>query len=232
MQYDLLMIASGGILPDDYQIPKKQMGYWIKNQYAKWMKQEMWKGRAIPQAFVTDLGCITLETVDRAECCDINIGCSIKRTAVEMPRFVRLKNGSAVTRIGPIDKLRIAYDIILYERAPYIGNQMFGNQATFAFWRNERIYIISKHASYIATQRKINVQGVLEDFTNARDFTTCSGDMCWTPNSPMPISRDMIDYMKAEVLKLNLEYFLKVPEDNTNDASGSNTSEEKAEQQS
>jgi len=226
LSFDLLSIVSGGSLPDDFEISKSQMEYWIKNQLADKIKQEIWKGRAIPQPLVTDLGCITMESVDRAECCDIDINCSIRRTAVDVPRFVKLTDGMAITRIGPIDKIKIPYNIISYERAPYVGNQMFGNNPVFAFWKDERIYLVSKHAAKISMLRKINVQGVLEDFTDAKGFTTCSGDLCYTDDSPMPITRDMIDYIKTAVLKVNLEVFLKAPEDNTNDASGSNTVEE------
>ena len=77
--------------------------FWIKNQRALWLRNELNKNRTIDPNIVQDLGCIELELADKAECCDLEDGCKILRTNVTIPNTIELHNKTGITRVAPID---------------------------------------------------------------------------------------------------------------------------------
>jgi len=210
-------------LSDDESISERQITFDFENMRARFLRNEFNKNRTIDPAFIQDLGCIPLETVDRAECCEISADCYIVRTAVELPGTIEKWNETSLTRIGPIDKLQRPYSLVPYERAVYSGNGKFNGKAVFAFLRNRRIYLVSqsrllKHMEYL------NVQGVFEEPRVAANFVDCDNKPCYTDNSPYPINKWLIDHITRQLIQ---EYvpLSTAPADTQNDASPNVTQE-------
>ena len=226
LSYDLLLTLSGGTLSDDFDIDKRQVYYWIANTRARLLSNELNRNRSIHPVYIQDLGCVGLETVDRAECCDIDICCDILRTDQDVPAPVELYNKETITRVASLDKIEKPYTLIPYARAPYVGSGRFNSQRIFAFYRNNRVYLVFNSENYKAKLlQKINIQGVFEDPSLAAAFTNCDGSPCWTPDSQYPISKKMVNYLKNEILKSELN-ILKIPSDTTNDGADSNNTEQ------
>jgi len=205
-------------LSDDDSFDRRQLAFWIKNQRALWLRNELNKNRTIDDNIVQDLGCVELELADKADCCDIDDGCKVLRTVNLIPNAIELHNRTGITRVAPIDKLTVPFSFVSYERAIWSGNGKYNKNHVFAFLLNNRIYIISKDQEIAKYMTHINVRGVFEDPEEVSEFSHCTGEACYTGNSKYPINSWMIDYMKDAILKLNFATALKVPGDSTNNA--------------
>ncbi len=215
--YDLLEIIRPN-LSDDDSFDKRQIAFWIKNQRALWLRNELNKNRTVDPNIVQDLGCIELELADKADCCELSDGCKILRTNVEIPNTIELHNKTGITRVAPIDKLSVPFSFVSYERAIWSGNGKYNKNHVFAFILNNRIYVISKDQQIAKYMTHINVRGIFEDPEQAARFKHCSGEPCYSTNSNYPVNSWMIDYMKDAIIKLNFATALKVPTDNSNNA--------------
>lgn len=224
--YDLIEIVRPN-LSDDDNIDKRQLFFWIDNQRALWLRNELNKNRTIDDNIVQDLGCVELELADKADCCDIEDGCKILRTNQLIPNTIELHNKTGITRIAPIDKLTVPFTHVAYDRAIWSGNGKYNKNHVFAFLLNNRIYIKSNDQEIAKYLTHINVRGVFETPSEAARFNHCSGEACYTSNSKYPINRWMLDYMKDAILKVNFASMFKFPTDNTNNAKDDTSGETK-----
>ncbi len=224
--YDLWEIVRPN-LSDDDNFDKRQLAFWIKNQRALWLRNELNKNRTIDDNVIQDLGCLELELADKADCCELSDGCKILRTKETIPNTIELHNKTGITRVAPIDKISIPFSFVSYERAIYSGNGKYNKNAIFTFLLNDRIYVMSKNDSLSKYITHINVRGVFEDPEEAARFTHCDGTPCYTDNDKYPLNRWMVDYMKAEILNLNFNAALQAVEDTSNNAKADNNNEAK-----
>jgi hypothetical protein len=222
--YDLWEIIRPNISDDD-PFDKRQFAFWIKNQRALWLRNELNKNRTIDDNVIQDLGCVELEVADRADCCELSSGCKILRTKLTIPNTIELHNKTGLTRVAPIDKLSVPFSFVDYERAIWSGNGRYNSSQIFAFLLNDRIYLSSKSSTSLKYITHINVRGVFEDPTEAAAFSHCDNTPCYTDDSAYPVNSWMIDYMKEAILKLNVGMALQAVNDTTNNAKPDNTNE-------
>jgi len=208
-------------LTDDESLSERQIGFDFENARARFLRNEFNKNRSIDPAFVQDLGCVPMETVDRAECCEISVDCFIVRTAVEIPGTIEKWNETSITRVGPIDKMQRPFSFVPYERAVYSGNGQFNTNTVFAFLRNKRIYLTSQ-SRLIKHITNINIQGVFEEPKIAASFVDCDNKPCYTDNSTYPINKWLVDHITRQLIQ---EYLpaSAAPSDVSNDASSTVT---------
>ncbi len=76
--YDLLSIVRPQ-LSDDNDIDIRQIKFWIRNQRALWLRNELNRKRSIDEDVIQTL-CVDIEEVDASDCCDITIDCSVLRS--------------------------------------------------------------------------------------------------------------------------------------------------------
>lgn len=217
--YDLLSLRKGK-LSDDEELDERQVKFWILNTREYLIRQDFGKNRTLSENVIQDLGCVELETSDRAECCALYSDCDIKRTKLEIPKPVEFTSFDGFTRIGPIDKIALPYSFITFNEAIFSGNGRFNKYQIFAFNHNNRIYLKFSPINMQAKALKyINIQGVFYNPEQAGIFKTCTGSPCYTDDSEFPISGWMIEYMKSNIIQVNFKTMLTVPGDNVNDAS-------------
>ena len=219
--YDLWEIVRPNISDDD-SYDKRQFAFWIKNQRALWLRNELNKNRTKDDNIIQDLGCVELELADLADCCELEDGCKILRTKLVIPNTIELHNKTGLTRVAPINKMAIKFNFVDYERAVHSGNGRFNKNQIFAFLLKSRIYLTSKNAEFLKYITHINIRGVFEDPEEAGKFKHCSGEPCYTSKSPYPVNRWMIDYMKSEILKLNVAPSMQAVDDSSNNAKADN----------
>lgn len=200
---------------DDESITLRQIKDDIHDLRAVFLKRYLDKGHAINDAITQDLKCVPLEYADPADCCSVETDCLVLRTAVTIPKFLQQNKEETITRIGPINKLNIAFDIISFHRVPFALEERFGRSIK-AFLLNDRIYIISKNKVNLLLE-KINIRGVFEDPTEAAKFVSCEGQPCYTDDSKYPITKDMKNSIVDTLFK---QYVGEtgMPEDETNDS--------------
>lgn len=214
--YDLWENVRGTIANED-DIDKRQLEFWIHNQRALWLRNDLNKSLNINTSYIQDLGKISLEMVNINLPVDKNF--RYLRTTVDIPPLIKRHNKEALIRVGSPILSQIPFDIVDPLKLPYIGNGRYNYNSVYATLIDRRIYILYREKNILFnTINNINVKCILENPTDAKDFTDYDGNICWSDSSEYPISRDLYNYMKAEILKLDLRTELLAPSDTETDA--------------
>jgi hypothetical protein len=202
--FDLLTIVRPKI-SDDSDIDIRQIKFWIKNQRALWIRNELNKFRTIDSELIQTI-CAELEEVDPSDCCGIDIGCDkIMRTVKDIPSTIELHAKEAILRVAGINKLTKPFSYIDYSRVPFAGNSRFNTDEVYSFLHNKRMYIFSKKNPEYKFLENISIRGVFEDPEEAAKFKDCnSGLPCYSDDERYPIKAWMIPAMKEYILKSNL----------------------------
>jgi hypothetical protein len=222
LTYDILEILKGNHISDDTDLLERQVMYHIANQRALWIRNEYNKpGRSIDPDIISDLGCLELELADAADCCNIDLDCYVLRTKKELPSFIELHDSIGITRVGLPNKVTIPFTFTNYHKVLYSLSNKYSKNQVYAFMLNSRIYLLSEKLN-IKMLDYINVQGVVENPEDLKDFKCENGDACFTMNSRYPIKSWMIPYITEQVVK-TLSVGTRSPKDTANDANDKNS---------
>jgi len=202
-------------LTDDNEISIREISFEIDNVRALFLRNELNKNRTIDSNIIQDLGCVEMEISDTAECCEVSSGCKIIRTKLEIPTAIELHNSTALTRVGPVDKMEQDYSFISSTRAKFTGNGKYNQNNIYAFLHNKKIYLVSKNDK-LKFIKYINIAGVFENPEDVGLFSSCSGETCYTFNSKYPINSWMINHITDAVYNKFITT-LNIPLDKTND---------------
>tara|TARA_R110000868_G_scaffold122495_3_gene324675 strand:- start:6920 stop:7618 length:699 start_codon:yes stop_codon:yes gene_type:complete len=201
---------------DDTNIDERLILHKIASKRALWVSNEMNKRfRNIPPALIQDLGCLELEETSSEECCSSQLDCYFMRTVLELPMPISLHRDLLITRVGSKDKKEKEYTLVSYERIPFVGNGRFNQNGIYAFWLNNRIYLMSKNQSIILFEG-INIMGVFEAPHEAVNLITCDGLPSWTYDSKYPLYGKLWEYIRPQV-EQDLMKKMLIPQDNVND---------------
>tara|TARA_R110000744_G_scaffold157_4_gene529 strand:+ start:2858 stop:3550 length:693 start_codon:yes stop_codon:yes gene_type:complete len=214
--FDVMEIVRGQQISDDTDISEKQVIYQINNQRALWLKREQNKpGASIDSQIVQDLGCLELIEVDAAECCTIELGCTVLRTRKQLPKFINFHSGLGITRVGPIHKLKLPFTYTNYDKAIYTANaENKYSKGVLAFLLNGYVYTIMTDPNMVHLTY-INVRGVVEDPTALKDYKCDSeGTACFSYDDEYPLNADLIPFIKEQVLA---QLGVMTPKDTAND---------------
>lgn len=215
--FDIIETARNNNISDDTQLDERLITYKFNNQRSLWIRNEYNKpGRKLDPSLVQDFGCLTLVEVDAAECCDIETDCMVLRTEKKLPHFIDLHTGPAITRVGPVNKIKIPFNFVDRDVAILSFYNKYA-KGLFSFLQNDYIYIIitDPNLEYI---EYLNVRGVVEDPTKLSEFKCAdSDDACFDANKEYPMSSWMIPYITEPIIN-QLLGTLKIPRDISNDA--------------
>jgi aspartate carbamoyltransferase regulatory subunit len=204
-------------ISDDDAISKRQIKDVVNIHRAMLLRRELNKNRTIHPSVVQDLGCVPMEEVDSAECCEINSDCTIVRTKQRIPNPIELYNKEGFTRVGPVDKKGKPFSLVPYNRAIFATYSRFtGHNKIFAYYLNDRIYLVSNNP-YVNAITHINIRGVFEDPEEASNFITCDNVPCWTDDSEYPMMDWMRPMLEEMAIKSLLPVAIQIPTDGTND---------------
>jgi len=217
------------ILSDDFFIDEREVKFAIHEKRHLFIKQDITKNHSINPDVIQDLGCVDLEAVDSAHCCEITFDCKIIRTEEILPRFIETQHETGLTRVASLDKLSAPFSIIPFEAAPFAGNGRFNKKSIFVFPLNGRIYFTYNPSNLWARGvKKVNISGVFEDPTKVWDYlnTKYTGNTNFTPYSDATSEYPMKGWMGDAVVKAVTDDFIKrliTPIDNTNDSKSNPT---------
>jgi len=200
--YDLLTIVKPQV-SDDNDIELEQIKFWIHNQRALWIRNELNRIRSIDASIQQTL-CADLELVDASDCCGVDLCSDILRTKKKIPKSIELHAKEAITRVGPVNKTKRPFSYINYSQVPWIGNGKFNTKMIYAFLHDEYMFILPKNPKYNKMDKTI-IRGVFEDPTLIAAFNDCdSNTPCYTDDDDYPIKNWMIPALKEAILKSNL----------------------------
>lgn len=209
--YSLLDTVRGGLQGDDEAISEDLVGFWVDNVRAKLIKENLDKGRTLSQNAVQSLGCVEVSQVDASVCCDLKTDCTVLRTDTQIPAPIEISSRDLVTRIGPVGIGDRPYNIIEFERVPWVDTDKF----VYAFLRDRHVYIIGPDIMDI---EKINIQGVFANPVDVGSYQTCAGDPCYTDDTTYPISEYMVPTLEAIILQNYFKIAAVSPNDQTGNA--------------
>jgi len=208
-------------LSDDTDLSPREVMFDIANQRALLIRNELNKGRTIDSDIIQDLGCVAMEAVDPAECCDVQTGCKVMRTVLEIPETIELHNKDGITRIGPVNKTLREFSKTTLEGSKWVGSGKYTTQEIYAYRSNNRIYLVSNNDKHKFIDY-INVRGVFEDPKDVTPFTTCGdGATCYSSDNKYPLKAWMYTYIE-NILMQKYVMAYQLPTDVLNDG-GDNT---------
>lgn len=195
---DILTTWEGGRRSSNGLPDRNYIIFKILEYRALYIRRDVEKNLFISNQIEQDLGCLDLEDVDAADCCDVEIGCTVKRTVDTIPTTIRFNYKDAITYVGSIDKTT-SFKIIRPYDARWAKFNKYTNKGNRAYLLNDKLYVISGNPLL----DKINVRGVFYDPRDVRPFI-CDGEPCYTENSIFPIGTDMLQSIVTEIVSKDL----------------------------
>lgn len=216
-----LWLAVTPQISDDSVLDWRLLSYWVDNQRALWIRNELNKNRSIDDNLIQSLT-VEFEIADRI---DDNIFIQDKKilkSTKKIPVTIERHNSPTITRVGSLDLKLRPFSFVDYTSAPWAGHGKFNRNEIYAFLLNGYMYLISDcNNPRWKVIRYGNVRGVFERPEEAGNFNHEDGTACYTDDSNYPINAWILPYIKAEILKADLKQFFK-PVDETNDANAIN----------
>lgn len=205
--YNWRNLISGGRLSDDDIPSYSQLKFILNYKRLQYLRQDYTKNYFDTDLMYQDLGCLELEAVDSAECCHFESGCTIYRTKEVLPTPLRFSDRLGI-KVNAINKTK-RFELILPERAPFIGYTKYPSLTEKVYWLNGRLYMRGLYA--------INARIIAENPEDAKRFS-CDGQACYTDDSQYPLPADMIDLITKDILSTELKALISLGQDLENDA--------------
>ena len=192
MAYNILNLLRGGRSSNDELISIDQIKFNIQHYRAMMIRRDYSRNGYVSKTIEQDLGCIDLERVNWARCCEGTIGpavptgCTIYRTNRRMPKTVRFNLTDAFTFIGKVNGADTIPKMEPYE-LEWIPYDKYTSRLTRYYVIDEYIYVYEPNG-----MEKINVRGVFEDPEEVGKFATCENDYCYDDQMAYPLPLDMV----------------------------------------
>lgn len=205
--YSIRNILAGGRINDDLTPSYRQIGFILDYKRAQYLRQDQTKNWFDMDTIYQDLGVLTMEEVDSAECCCFESGCTIYRTAKEIPQLLRFKLKYAI-KVNAINKTK-RFELVLPERFEFINYTKFGRLTTPVYFLNNRLYTQDLAA--------LNIRAVLSNPTDAKGFE-CGDGECFNDDMEYPLPADMITLITSDILGTEMRTLLSLGQDLENNA--------------
>lgn len=200
---------------DDLKFSDRQLEFMFNYVRAKYLKQEIDKGKSISDNVKQDLGVVRLTRVDVSESSTAPTSRLILRTENKIPKVLELNHSDAITYVGGVDKLS-PFQFSTKAKVNWQAHSRFGPKNKQAYLREGYIYLTGCDKS----TKYINIEGVFEDPRQVKNFKSATGQACYNPDvDEYPISGYAIDTINKIIIKEELNAYFQLREDNINDAS-------------
>jgi hypothetical protein len=217
LAYNVLNIARGGLSSDDDRLNIRQIKFWIRYYRSYAILNFSQSGKKIDFQLVQDLGCITLEDVDKADCPSVLWGCNVKKAAI--PKLVDLPNDKGLIWVGLVDKqtpiIITSPNVVHFKK-----HQRFTGDMRRAYFIGGNIYVTDPFNEDICY---INVRGIFDDPKDVC-YTTSDGNSTYIDDDDdYPLPNYMIPFIIENILEKELNVSINSINDETNDARTPNT---------
>lgn len=206
---------------DDSELDDRRIIYLYDVKRAKYIRQAINNTMRPIDISVKQNLCLSLEVVSALEC-GLDIGCKeLVRTTRPIPTPLQLHDRTAITRVGPIDRIGKRFNFITRDRAVNVVNAPYPN-AIYAFLHtDDHIYFVSgnKNTNLLSC---VSVEGVFEHPLDLVNYSTCCGCDDAQPcfdllTSDYPIQPHYIDIIRTEIIE-ELANLDKIQEDQVNNS--------------
>lgn len=184
--YQIKSVLLGGLITDDAKLSDRQVAFTIDAVRATLLRQSYDRGQSLSDNHIQHIKCLSVEQVDSSFDSSFPTDCIVYKTTVQIPKPIESKYKDLITSVGPSEFGSIGYELIPYNRVPYVTATRF--KRPFAVLFNQYIYLIDAPFT-----PQINVSGVFEQPNDLSGYTDCSGTTCFDWDSPYPLSSHLID---------------------------------------
>lgn len=221
--YDLWNFVSP-LISDDSVLDERSLSYWVDVQRSLWLRNEYNRNRSVDDNIVQSLGAVQFEVVDRIEDMPyVGTNSKIIKSKLQIPVAIELHNSTMLTRVGSLDMTCRPFKLINYTAVPYTNNGKFNKNELYAFLKGGYLYVISSCNNPAWKALKyLNVRGVFESPEEASKFNNLDGTACWSIDSPYPINKWILAYLKDAIIKADLRPFIQPIIDESNNANAEN----------
>lgn len=207
---DVQLIASSGPVPDDFRISDRLVENWITQVRAVLISQAVEKRQDIKDVWIQTIGCLELETIDEAECCDIETGCALLRSVRQLPVTVETKDTNLIIGVTGLDNAPITQTNRFKRRYKRYNRYTGANKGWYL--KDNYLYVIND-----SILKYVNVHGIFDDPRELMSFRNCSDEACFTPDSSYPVSAKMADSIVNIIIQTKVKPFMAFPQDIAND---------------
>lgn len=203
--------ASSGPTAADFRISDEQIGYWVNEVRSTLINQAIQKKQDFSDVWIQQIKCLDLIPVDIAECCEIDLDCTILRTVKQIPASIETDGNNlimAVTGVDgtPLQKLNLF-------RSRFINSSKYTKNKPFWYVKNNYIYI--GNGDLLG---KISITGIFENPADLASYNTCDGVPCYTKDSNYPVSLKMASMITDIIIQTKVRPFLTFNQDTSNDS--------------
>jgi len=213
--YDLKNIIRGGLQSDDEMISDRQIEFQINSLRAQFIRQDINKRRSVSDNIKQIIPHLEMEAVP-ASLAGLPSEGSILRSKFKIPNPIETSHQDMITAIGPTGVLSINFHMIPYNRVPWAGTNKYTKRMQFAFLLDNFVYVMGPDTSLVS---HIKVEGVWQDPRDISNYTDSHGNLAYDPEThEYPLSTSMLDLIKQSTMATNMQPFVQVPSDISNNA--------------
>lgn len=216
--YEIKGLVRNYHITDEDYLTNRQIEFWIVTQRASWIKKRdrlfIHNDHSLMQTIIADV-----HSVDRSfESTNDPVHYKILRTATQIPKTINFESWDGISMTGSVDMASPRFNHVEYQEAIYSGNGRFNRDQIYSYSMNRYLYMISRsYDNYWKLITKVAITGIFEDPRDVAEFSHVNGQPCWTPDDEYPMSIELWDYMKAEIIRSNIDALVKIPVDQAND---------------
>lgn len=221
--FDLKEILRNHHIVDEDYLTNRLLEFWIISQRSLWLKRRdrafIHTDQANMQSLITEMF-----SVDRSFIPDlVPATYKILRSENKLPKLINFESWDGIISAGSIDMASQRFNHVTYEEAMRSGFGRFNRNQIHSFLSDGYLYTTARNnTNYWQLISQASITGIFEDPREVANFKHIDGTACWTEDDDYPISLELWDYMKTEIVKANIDLLYKVPVDKSNDDNSSN----------
>lgn len=174
---------------------EKQINYYR----ALLIRRSFDRARFISPQFIQTIPCVLVDKVPITDMQEFELECFIYCTEVQIPGFVRLREGNAITFVGSIDK-KVSLQEVDPNSVKYNKYSRYSKSMKGFFMREGKIFLINYNPKYL------RIEGVFEEPEKLSEVMNCSGNFL-PLNEDYPVTLDMIQQITQSILSVEGNVF-------------------------
>lgn len=214
MIYDVKNIAYGGEQSDDNRVSDHQVAYWIMQQRAVLVRNELANRNKIPTSFIQYLEQVRLAEVDiNDQFNDNTAGITVYKSEQRIPETIQRNGKNTIIAVEAEDHSE-SYSETTFFRRKYNAFNKYSS-ASGRWWLQDGYLYLTATA---LTKPGVIISGVFENPEEAANFYIPSGEPAFDWDSKYPVSNSMADTITNIILKNKLGITRQMPVDDSNNS--------------
>lgn len=214
MIYDVMNIAYGGEQSDDSRVSEYQVAYWIKQQRAVLVRNELANRNKIPTSFIQYLEEISLDEVDlNNDFNNVTAGINVFKSNKRLPETIQRSGKNTIIAVEAADHSESYSETTFFRRKYNAFNKYTATEGRW--WLQDGYLYLTSNAM---TKPAIIVSGIFEDPEEAANFYIPTGEPAFDWDSKYPVSASMADTITNIILKNKLGITRQMPVDDSNNS--------------